>query len=388
MRTAGPLPLRRARPAWRVVALCGAALLAGCASTPPRPEGAAASGHCWAPAPNLRAAYNRSYTVRGRRYTPLSTADGYDVDGTASWYGWESGSTTAMGTRFDPRAFTAASRQLPLPTCVRVTNLANGRSIDVLVNDRGPFVDSRLMDLSFGAAKALGVTRTGTATVRIVALQDVSAADVQRQAPAPILQPEPAPIAPLPPVAPPTLSAPPTSAPASAAALASAAPAAADAVQPLPPLAPTTVTAIAAAPSAALAPDDEHALDALIARADSAASAPAAPVAAAPGPDAATPTPDVATPTPDTASGVAPRSAQRAQSYLQTGAFTSRERALAERDRLRAAGVGEVDIVPGMVRGETFYRVQIGPLAAERPDPTLVARLAALGLRGYAVVQQ
>ena len=85
---------------------------------------------------------------------------------------------------------------------------------------------------------------------------------------------------------------------------------------------------------------------------------------------------------------VAPRSPQPVQSYVQTGAFTSRERALSERDRLRAAGVGEVDIVPGMVRGETFYRVQIGPLDAERPTPTLLARLAALGLRGYAVVQQ
>ena len=79
---------------------------------------------------------------------------------------------------------------------------------------------------------------------------------------------------------------------------------------------------------------------------------------------------------------------QRAQSYLQTGAFTSRERALAERDRLRAAGVGTVDIAPGMVRGETFYRVQIGPLASDHPDSTLLARLASLGLRGYAVVQQ
>ncbi len=369
MRTAGPLPLRRARPAWRVGALCGAVLLAGCAATPPRPEGTAAAGHCWAPAPNLRAAYNRSYTVRGRRYTPLSTADGYDVDGTASWYGWESGSTTAMGTRFDPRAFTAASRQLPLPTCVRVTNLTNGLSVDVLVNDRGPFVDSRLMDLSYGAAKALGVTRSGTAPVRIVALQDVSAADVPRPAPAPIVPPTPAPP-------------PPASAPASPAVLVAAAPAAADTVQPLPPL--TSAPILAAAPATLPHSGDEHALDALIARADAAPAVPAAPVPAA----TATATTTATAAPPEVAPAVAPHSAQSAQSYLQTGAFTSRERALTERDRLRAAGVGEVDIVPGMVRGETFYRVQIGPLAAERPDPTLLARLASLGLRGYAVVQQ
>jgi rare lipoprotein A len=100
----------------------------------------------------------------------LRSAAGYEVQGEASWYGWESGSTTSMGARFNPRAFTAASRTLPLPTCVQVTNLANGRSALVLVNDRGPFVDSRIMDLSYGAAQALGITRSGTAQVRIVAM--------------------------------------------------------------------------------------------------------------------------------------------------------------------------------------------------------------------------
>ncbi|MBU6441670.1 MAG: septal ring lytic transglycosylase RlpA family protein, partial [Betaproteobacteria bacterium] len=159
-----------------LVPLAAALALAGCASSPSRRSGVAmqapvnGSSGCFAPAPNLRAAYNRDYTVLGRSYAPLRNASGYDVDGTASWYGWESGKTTSMGSSFNPRAFTAASRVLPLPTCVEVTNLRNGRSALVLVNDRGPFVDSRVMDLSYGAAKALGVTATGTAPVRIVAL--------------------------------------------------------------------------------------------------------------------------------------------------------------------------------------------------------------------------
>ncbi|MDE2121635.1 MAG: septal ring lytic transglycosylase RlpA family protein, partial [Betaproteobacteria bacterium] len=149
-----------------------------------------ASSGCYAPEPNLRAAYNRDYRVLGRTYAPLHSATGYQADGTASWYGWESGKTTSMGTYFNPRAFTAASRVLPLPTCVEVTNLRNGRSALVLVNDRGPFVDSRIMDLSYGAAKALGVTATGTAPVRIVALapeqlQSAPAEALQAPAPAP-----------------------------------------------------------------------------------------------------------------------------------------------------------------------------------------------------------
>ncbi|MGC9216606.1 septal ring lytic transglycosylase RlpA family protein, partial [Acidithiobacillus sp.] len=104
--------------------------LSGCAgvSTSPTPSSASpsASATCATPAPDLRAAYNRPYQVHGRIYAPLNSSAGYAVRGMASWYGWESGSTTAMGTPFRPRAFSAASRDLPLPTCARVTNLSNG----------------------------------------------------------------------------------------------------------------------------------------------------------------------------------------------------------------------------------------------------------------------
>ncbi|GAB6068449.1 hypothetical protein JCM13664_17690 [Methylothermus subterraneus] len=114
------------------------------------------------------AAYNRPYRVGGRTYYPLKSARGYRERGLASWYGWESGDRTAMGTRFNPRALTAAHRTLPLPTKVKVTNLKNKRSVIVTVNDRGPFVKGRLIDLSYGAAKALRLN--GVAPVVVEAL--------------------------------------------------------------------------------------------------------------------------------------------------------------------------------------------------------------------------
>jgi rare lipoprotein A len=87
----------------------------------------------------------------------MHSAAGYREFGIASWYGSESGNRTAMGTHFRPHALTAAHKTLPLPAKVRVTNLHNGRSVDVIVNDRGPFKHNRLIDLSHGAAKQIGL---------------------------------------------------------------------------------------------------------------------------------------------------------------------------------------------------------------------------------------
>jgi rare lipoprotein A len=94
--------------------------------------------------------------------------------GTASWYGsWHQGRLTASGERFDARAFTAAHRSLPFGTILRVTNLTNGETVKVRVNDRGPYTRGRTLDLSAAAAKALGITKDGIARVRI----EVFAAD-------------------------------------------------------------------------------------------------------------------------------------------------------------------------------------------------------------------
>jgi len=128
-------------------------LLAGCASEPPQPSMPARL-----PAYQNNAAYNKPYTVKGITYYPLASGNGYRETGLASWYGAESGNRTADGSRFDPQGFSAAHKTLPIPSKVRVTNLRNGRYVDVLINDRGPFSPNRLIDLSQGAAKQIGIS--------------------------------------------------------------------------------------------------------------------------------------------------------------------------------------------------------------------------------------
>ncbi|MFZ1852988.1 MAG: septal ring lytic transglycosylase RlpA family protein [Nitrosomonas sp.] len=118
--------------------------------------------------PNLNAAYNKAYTVFGVTYYPLKTAVGYSETGYASWYGAESGNTTAMGTYFNPNKMTAAHKTLPLPSRVRVTNLQNGRQIVVVVNDRGPFKRNRIIDLSRSAAKNIGIEGVSRVKVEYV----------------------------------------------------------------------------------------------------------------------------------------------------------------------------------------------------------------------------
>ncbi|HTQ35733.1 MAG TPA: septal ring lytic transglycosylase RlpA family protein [Steroidobacteraceae bacterium] len=109
-----------------------------------------------------------SYEVFGKRYTLLPTAEGYKERGVASWYGPDfHAHATASGEPYDMYAMTAAHKTLPIPAYARVTNLANGRSVVVRINDRGPFVDNRLIDLSYTAAYKLDMTRTGTAFVEV-----------------------------------------------------------------------------------------------------------------------------------------------------------------------------------------------------------------------------
>lgn len=113
----------------------------------------------------------KPYRIAGKTYYPLESSAGYDRTGIASWYGRDfHGKKTANGERYDMHALSAAHKTLPLPTLVRVTNLENGRSIVVRINDRGPFVKSREIDLSYAAAKALGYDKKGTTRVRVQAL--------------------------------------------------------------------------------------------------------------------------------------------------------------------------------------------------------------------------
>lgn len=111
------------------------------------------------------------YTVYGKRYDVLESAEGYDKRGIASWYGTKfHGRLTSTRETYDMYAMTAASPVLPLPTFVRVTNLENSRSVIVKVNDRGPFASDRILDLSYAAAKKLGYANKGTALVEVQAI--------------------------------------------------------------------------------------------------------------------------------------------------------------------------------------------------------------------------
>lgn len=112
-----------------------------------------------------------SYEVFGQRYYPLESSLGYQARGTASWYGPQfHGKRASIGEPYDMYAMTAAHKTLPLPSYARVTNLENGRSIVVRVNDRGPFHGDRLIDLSYVAAGKLRLLGPGTAPVEVRAL--------------------------------------------------------------------------------------------------------------------------------------------------------------------------------------------------------------------------
>lgn len=117
-----------------------------------------------------------TYQVYGKTYTVMDSASGYVAEGIASWYGKKfHGHRTSSGETYDMYQLSAAHKTLPLPTWVRVTNLANSKSTVVRVNDRGPFHDQRLIDLSWAAAVKLGIDQSGTGRVRIEALSTAAA---------------------------------------------------------------------------------------------------------------------------------------------------------------------------------------------------------------------
>jgi len=142
------------RRALQSLALILLPVLAGCASTSYRPVSDA----------SVR--IGKPYQIRGVTYVP-SDNPAYDQLGYASWYGEESGKMTANGERFRHGAIAAAHTTLPLPSYVEVTALDTGRTILVRINDRGPFVPGRIIDLSRAAAAQLGIENKGTAAVRV-----------------------------------------------------------------------------------------------------------------------------------------------------------------------------------------------------------------------------
>lgn len=124
---------------------------------------------------------NRDYVVLGKRYRVLDDASGYVEEGMASYYGNKfHRRRTSSGEVYDMYAFTAAHKTLPLPSFARVTNLENGKSVIVRVNDRGPFHPGRVIDLSYAAAVKLGYRDKGSARVRVEALTPVDEAQARR----------------------------------------------------------------------------------------------------------------------------------------------------------------------------------------------------------------
>lgn len=162
------------RTATRLVAgLAIVCLVWGCAAKVPRSS-------------RRTPATQRPYTVKGVTYTPLRSATGYREEGIASWYGpGFHGETTSSGETYDQDALTCAHKLLPMHTKVRVTNLENGHTCVLRVNDRGPFVSGRIIDLSRAGAKRLGVYGRGTARVRVQVEGEVPGATPDGDLPGP-----------------------------------------------------------------------------------------------------------------------------------------------------------------------------------------------------------
>lgn len=131
------------------------------------------TGEC-ALQPKRTPATQRPYIINNRTYSPLPSSEGYEEIGIASWYGRDfHGRPTSNGEKYNMHDITAAHKLLPMHTMLLVTNLENGKQTVVRVNDRGPFVRGRIIDLSLGAAKKIGLVHAGTAKVKITALGEV-----------------------------------------------------------------------------------------------------------------------------------------------------------------------------------------------------------------------
>jgi rare lipoprotein A len=159
--------------------LCGCSIGGGSNSGGSNADGPPAEGARRAPGPDAvpqlepKSRYGNppSYVVFGKRYHVLDSAEGFVERGVASWYGKKfHGRRTSSGEPYDMHAMTAAHKSLPLPTYVQVTNLQNHRQLILRVNDRGPFHDNRIIDLSYAAASRLGIIGKGTGLVEVRAL--------------------------------------------------------------------------------------------------------------------------------------------------------------------------------------------------------------------------
>lgn len=336
-----------------------------------------------------RSAYgNRAtYSVLGKSYRVLDDTKGFVERGTASYYGNKfHGRRTSNMEVYDMYAFTAAHKSLPLPSFARVTNLDNGRSVVVRVNDRGPFHDGRVVDLSYAAAVKLGVQRAGTGRVEVRALQPGESPPTQlAAAPAPV-----APIAAVATTATPVavVSAPSTSmdslvAKLPAAAVATAVPVAANGAvenwrfQ----MSREGRTMTADDFDAWLAERQVSIVGGHIVRNDQAAVKAVAPTTTASS-TPATILPPAPAPAPAPAAAATAGAIQAGGSgdgvVLQVASFTARDNADRALATLRGAGIAAANLHNGMANGRQVWRVRVGPLEAAAANG-LASRIAGLG---------
>jgi len=275
-----------------------------------------------------------SYAVLGKTYKVLNNPKGYVERGTASYYGQKfHGRRTSNLEVYDMYAFTAAHKTLPLPSFARVTNLDNGKSVVVRVNDRGPFHDGRVIDLSYAAAVKLGITQRGTGNVEVRALTPGDDAPTYASAPA---TPPPAPAPAKPPSAMDRLVA---AIPVSAA----------NAAEPKPSLLPPGVRIATGKPTRLSGYADKFAGAVAVAQ-------------------AATPPAPLAQPVESGADNV----------VFQVASFTARDNADRALGRLRAAGIDGAQISDASANGQTVWRLRVGPLQATQATE-LAQRIAGLG---------
>jgi rare lipoprotein A len=313
----------RFTPLAALVAL--ALILGGCTGVrhPPGPTGAVTTDS------SARSVYKvgKPYQIDGAWYYPAEDWN-YNETGIASWYGEAfHGKDTANGESFDLNAMSAAHRTLPLPTIVQVTNLDNGRSIQVRINDRGPFARGRIIDMSRRSAQLLGFEAQGTAKVRVKILvpESIQAASLARRnggedkAVAAIDVPKPAPLA-------------------QVTAQALAPPPGVRAVAP-PPTRPLPQPAPAPAPTAQFA--------------------------------------SVAPPPPQ-ADQIAVVPVKPSQIYIQAGAFSRSDNAMSVKSRIEQFGTVKVTGVRS--QGVDMYRVRLGPIPTVEEADRLLSRVVDSGL--------
>ena len=297
----------------------------------------------------------RPYVVMGQSYTPMTELTPYRARGVASWYGRRyHGKQTSSGEPYDMYSMTAAHPVLPIPSYVRVTNVSTGKSVVVRVNDRGPFIDSRLIDLSYTAAHRIGVLGGGSAVVEVETIIPDGSAPTTAMA----IAPSRSRIA------------------AARAAAAQTAAAAAAAPPPVPP-----------APAAAERSAQVDPIAAIAAAARD--PVPAAAPLAEPAKDAAPPI-TAATARPEISATGSPRSAAMDTGggvYLQLGAFGSRENAESYLARAKVQVEWVAQLLHLFPR-DGMFRVHAGPYASSSEARLAAERIAlALGTRPVVVTR-